>query len=343
MPAIYLPAAVERGSRGPDALTSYQHLFSGGLAGALARSLTSPLDVVKILFQIQTNPIKAGGGARFNGFLDAFPTIYREEGLRAFWKGNGVACLRLFPYSAIKFAFYERIKEIDRNSEGSALRHLLHLAGGGLAGVTASLTVYPLDLIKTRLTVQHVPGRAGTAVAYNGVADAFAKIVRDEGVRGLYKGVVPSTLGFFIYEGFTFFWYEAIKLYMPGFREQERSNPVLHLISGSLAGALAQTVSYPLDVVRKRMHASSNHPGMLGGGRYTGMMDCIRQTIAKEGFFGLYKGTTANLAKVTPFAAIQFAGYEQLKKLFTEQNRRERLEREAREGPAAGAKASASR
>ena len=64
-----------------DRMTFWQNFFSGGIAGVTSRTITSPLDVVKILFQVGTQDTK-------QGFLKSFTNIYVNEGIRAFWKGN---------------------------------------------------------------------------------------------------------------------------------------------------------------------------------------------------------------------------------------------------------------
>mmetsp|Transcript_30012 Transcript_30012/g.48497 ORF Transcript_30012/g.48497 Transcript_30012/m.48497 type:complete len:85 (+) Transcript_30012:170-424(+) len=66
---------------------------------------------------------------------------------------------------------------------------------------------------------------------------------------------------------------------------------------------------------------------MLADGQYSGAIDCAKQIVRREGFLGLYKGTKANLAKVMPFAALQFAAYEQIKTLFMKFNERQSNDR----------------
>ena len=85
-----------------ERLTLLQSLFCGGFAGVLSRTLTSPLEVVKVLAQVGTPE------SRF-GFIRSFNRIYQSEGLKAFWKGNGISCLRLVPYSAIQLAAFHKI------------------------------------------------------------------------------------------------------------------------------------------------------------------------------------------------------------------------------------------
>lgn len=85
-----------------ERLTLLQSLFCGGIAGVLSRTLTSPLEVVKVLAQVGTPESRVG-------FFRSFNRVYKSEGLKAFWKGNGISCLRLVPYSAIQLAAYHNL------------------------------------------------------------------------------------------------------------------------------------------------------------------------------------------------------------------------------------------
>lgn len=83
-----------------DRLTSSQSFLCVGFAGIFSKTVTSPLEVVKILSQVGTFHCKCG-------FMRSFLLIYQREGVQAFWKGNAVSCLRLFPYSAIHLGTYK--------------------------------------------------------------------------------------------------------------------------------------------------------------------------------------------------------------------------------------------
>ena len=85
-----------------ERLTFLQSIICGGIAGVLSRTLTSPLEVVKVLAQVGTPETRVG-------FFRSFNRIYRCEGLKAFWKGNGISCLRLIPYSAIQLAAFHNL------------------------------------------------------------------------------------------------------------------------------------------------------------------------------------------------------------------------------------------
>ena len=85
-----------------ERLTILQSLLCGGIAGVLSRTLTSPLEVVKVLAQVGTPETRLG-------FVRSFGRIYQSEGLKAFWKGNGISCLRLVPYSAVQLAAFHKM------------------------------------------------------------------------------------------------------------------------------------------------------------------------------------------------------------------------------------------
>jgi solute carrier family 25 phosphate transporter 23/24/25/41 len=129
---------------------SLMHFFTGAVAGAASRSATWPLERLKILRQTS---VKAYYKLSLG---QAMMKIYRKEGVIGFYKGNGVNVFRASPCAALEFLFYEVYKNILVNeSNSNDLR--LKLLCGALTGVTANSITYPLDLIKTILSVQLNP------------------------------------------------------------------------------------------------------------------------------------------------------------------------------------------
>jgi hypothetical protein len=91
---------------------------AGGVAGAVSRTVVSPLERLKILFQIQS----AGRDAYKLSVGKALTKMWREEGWRGFMRGNGTNCIRIVPYSAVQFGSYNFYKRV-----GSALALLARL------------------------------------------------------------------------------------------------------------------------------------------------------------------------------------------------------------------------
>ena len=94
--------------------------------------------------------VGVGEYARLNT-LDSFKYMWRKEGIYGFFKGNGVNVARIAPFSAFEFFFYE----VYRNNlfAGDNSSNFAKLCCGGLTGMTASTLTYPLDLIRTKLSI----------------------------------------------------------------------------------------------------------------------------------------------------------------------------------------------
>jgi solute carrier family 25 phosphate transporter 23/24/25/41 len=119
------------------------------------------------------------------------------------------------------------------------------------------------------------------------------------GIRGLYRGLVPTVIGVAPYVGSNFAAYEFLKTYFcpPVSISGSRQQPgvLRKLACGALAGAFSQTITYPLDVLRRRMQVT----GMSNiGFHYNGAWDATLKIIKKEGLGGLYKGLWPNFLKV---------------------------------------------
>ncbi|CAH1780833.1 unnamed protein product [Owenia fusiformis] len=289
-------------------LTFAQNFVCGGNAGVICRTVCSPLDVVKTLQQVGTEDTRGG-------MVKTFINQYKNEGIRAFWKGNLIACIRGFPYYALQFAAFEQIKQQISNDQGK-LSPMGSMFAGSMGGVIAVLATYPLDMVKTRLTAQHADL---SKAKYKGIAPAFRLIIKEEGAMALYKGCGTSIIGVIPFAGATFMAYEFLERLWQ--KPKNKMSPMENFIDGCLAGAFAQTISYPFDTIRKKLQAQSKY--IAGGGtdvEFSGMLDGFIQTVRTKGVFGLWTGTTANLIKVMPYAGIMFMSFEATKRFFLYQN-----------------------
>ena len=220
-------------------------LFAGGIAGGVSRTAVAPLERLKILQQVHGRT-----ATEYGTVYRGLNTILQKDGLRGFFIGNGANCIRIVPNSAVKFFCYERITDaifqfrrtLDPECEMNVFNRL---AGGAGAGIIAMTSVYPLDMVRGRLTVQ-----AGTVHQYNGMVDATRKIIQHEGVGSLYKGLLPSVIGVIPYVGLNFAVYETLKDMLAAKLELKSSKELSvaqSLTCGGFAGAVGQTVAYPFD------------------------------------------------------------------------------------------------
>eukprot|EP01133_Synstelium_polycarpum_P004003 gene4003-4634_t len=286
----------------PIEAPSWKLLLAGGAAGAVSRTCTSPLERLKILNQVQSMKLEKGA-PQYQGVFKSLSTMYKTEGLMGFFKGNGTNVIRIAPYSAIQFLSYEKYKKLLMKPGERHLSTGQNLLVGGAAGVTSLLFTYPLDLIRSRLTIQVHTQK------YSGIADAYRKIVAEEGYLGLYKGLFTSALGVAPYVAINFTTYESLKFF---FVKDRPLSVTDSLAFGAISGASAQTITYPIDLLRRRLQVQ----GIGGGARlYTGPLDACIKVIQEEGVLGLYKGMIPCYLKVIPAISISFCVYEMMKSL----------------------------
>ncbi|KAF2402495.1 solute carrier family 25 member 42 [Trichodelitschia bisporula] len=272
---------------------------AGGIAGAVSRTVVSPLERLKILFQVQS----AGRDAYKMSVPKALMKMWREEGMRGFMAGNGTNCIRIVPYSAVQFGSYNFYKRYFENTPGAKLNAAQRLVCGACAGITSVTFTYPLDIVRTRLSIQsasfkELGDRAKEKLP--GMWESMVIMYKTEGgITALYRGIVPTIAGVAPYVGLNFMVYESMRQY---FTRPGEKDPVGlgKLAAGAIAGAVAQTCTYPFDVLRRRFQVNT----MSGMGyHYSSVTNAIVSIIKLEGWRGLYKGIVPNLLKVAPSMA----------------------------------------
>lgn len=220
-----------------------------------------------------------------------------------FFKGNGVTVLKIAPFSAAEFYFYEVYKaKLFPGQERHQLGYGPKLLCGSLTGVTASFLTYPIDLVKTYLTVNTDTSRNVNFIEQGKI------IVRANGFLGLYKGLGASLIGIGPFIGVKMASFDWL---MVNINPDKKSSKIIYwnLAIGALAGTLAVTATYPTDLVRKLVQLNGEP-----GHNYDGIADCCKQLWHREGFMGFWKGLWATYLKVAPMTAILFLTNESLKR-----------------------------
>ncbi|KAK3825409.1 MAG: mitochondrial carrier domain-containing protein [Benniella sp.] len=289
--------------------TTVKHLIAGGVAGAVSRTVVSPLERMKILFQVQ-----GPEPANYQGVIPTLRKMWVEEGFVGFMRGNGTNVIRIVPYSAVQFASYEQFKKLLMEPGKKDLDTPRRLSAGALAGLTSVACTYPLDIVRTRLSIQsaQVANTKEAQAALPGIWRTMVIIYTKEGgVIGLYRGLGPTLLGVAPYVALNFQAYEVLRAYLtpPGETSPSISRK---LACGALAGSFAQTVTYPLDVLRRRMQVTQMDGVSY---KYSSTWDGVKKIIKHEGVRGLYKGMVPNYLKVAPAISISFVAYEQCKQI----------------------------
>ncbi|XP_010914879.1 adenine nucleotide transporter BT1, chloroplastic/mitochondrial [Elaeis guineensis] len=274
----------------------FRRLLSGGIAGAISRTAVAPLETIRTHLMV---------GSNGDSTTEVFQTIMRTEGWKGLFRGNFVNVIRVAPSKAIELFAFDTANKIltPKMGEPPKLPVPSSLVAGAFAGVSSTLCTYPLELLKTRLTIQRD--------VYGNLLDAFVKILHEEGPAELYRGLTPSLIGVVPYAATNYFAYDTLKkLYRKTFKKDEIGN-IATLLIGSAAGAISSSATFPLEVARKHMQV-----GAVGGRRvYKNMLHALLCILEKEGVGGLYKGLGPSCMKLVPAAGISFMCYEACKRI----------------------------
>mmetsp|Transcript_9657 Transcript_9657/g.11246 ORF Transcript_9657/g.11246 Transcript_9657/m.11246 type:complete len:452 (-) Transcript_9657:417-1772(-) len=295
-------------------------LLAGAVAGIVSRTVVSPLEVVA------TAQMVRGGNKNMMGEL---AELFKNEGIKGFFKGNGANCLKVAPTRGVQFYAFETFKKKlvvwKKASLGLpedadiALSPIERLIAGGFAGMLASSMVYPIEVVKTMLTMY--PGK------YAGINAAFRGVLNEVGPKGLYAGLAPTLIAMFPYVGVEFMIYETSKIAIEAILQKRADEGlsssaaaeaaqislpiIISLGLGALAGAAAQTSAHPLDVVRKRLQIQGINGNPV---LYKTTFDCAAGVAKKEGLGALYKGLGPACVATIPGTGIAYITYEFMKR-----------------------------
>jgi len=270
--------------------------LAGGLAGALAKTCTAPLDRLKIIMQTSgaSQQSAAAKAAVSGGLVPAFMAIGKSEGLAGYWRGNTPQVARVLPYSATMLFAYDFYKKKYADKKTGELSVPGRLLAGASAACTATIVTYPLDIIRLRLSVD--------PTTTNMVA-VFKNIMREEGVMAFAKGLPATCLSIAPYSALNFCAFDLFKQTIP---EEIRNEPQGIAMASLMATAVATGSCYPLDTVRRQMQMKSSTA--------TNIVVAAKNIVATQGVGGLFRGFVPNAVKNMPNKSIQLTTYDVLKK-----------------------------
>ncbi|KAL2918152.1 ADP/ATP carrier protein [Polyrhizophydium stewartii] len=277
----------------------------GGVSASISKTVAAPIERVKLLIQNQDEMLKAGRlQTPYKGIIDCFSRVIKEEGVLSLWRSNFVNVLRYFPTQALNFAFKDYFKTLFKSKkDDSHIKKLTNnVLSGGFAGVSGLVFVYSLDYARTRLANDNKSAKKGGSRQYNGIIDVYKQTLATDGIAGLYRGFVLSSVGIFVYRGLYFGLYDTIKPLTGSFQDSFLVNLILGFGVTNLAGL----ASYPVDTVRRRMMMTSGQAV-----KYSSSLHAFAEIYKNEGFKSFFKGAGANILRAIAGAGA-LSGYDQL-------------------------------
>uniref|UniRef100_A0A0K0FUH5 Graves disease carrier protein (inferred by orthology to a human protein) n=1 Tax=Strongyloides venezuelensis TaxID=75913 RepID=A0A0K0FUH5_STRVS len=265
--------------------------ISGGIAGAIAKTVIAPLDRTKINFQVsRSKKYSTCKAFRFIG------KTYQNEGFRAVFRGISATMLRVIPYAAFQYASYEEYKKllgVDKDNIKTPVKRFL---AGSCAATTATCLTFPVDTLKAWLSTVNKN-------EYHGIIDLCKKKYNLHGIEVFYRGIISAIVGVIPYAGSSFFMYETLKIQ---YKERFKCDPpVLCLtIFGGIGGIIGQTTSYPFDIVRRRMQTGKIPKNQS-------MWKSLKIIVKNEGIIGgIFKGLSMNWIKGPLGVGVSLTSYD---------------------------------
>ncbi|XP_017795586.1 PREDICTED: mitochondrial thiamine pyrophosphate carrier-like [Habropoda laboriosa] len=287
-----------------------EHAVAGAVSGFVTRCMCQPLDVVKIRFQLQVEPISKYHVSKYHSIAQAFYLIIKEEGIFALWKGHVPAQLLSVVYGMSQVNIYDMLITAFNNfSLLNEWKYSTQFVAGSGAGFLATITSFPFDTIRTRLVAQ-----SSNHSIYKGIFHSCSCIIRHESPKVFFYGLLPTLLQIVPHTGLQFAFYGCFSDIYKKYYNESNISFYNSMISGSAAGLLAKTAVYPLDLSRKRLQIQGFKHGRQGFGSFfecMGLIHCLKLTLKKEGVGGLFKGLIPSQLKATAATALHFTVYEQ--------------------------------
>ncbi|RDW66214.1 hypothetical protein BP6252_09849 [Coleophoma cylindrospora] len=278
-----------------DAPLPFIYQFAAGAVAGVSEILVMyPLDVVKTRVQLQTG---TGTGAdHYNGMVDCFRKIIKNEGFSRLYRGIEAPILMEAPKRATKFAANDAWGKFYRDLFGMAkMNQSLSILTGATAGATEAFVVVPFELIKIRLQDRASAGK------YTGMIDCVVKTVKAEGPLALYNGLESTMWRHILWNAGYFGCIFQVRALLPK-AENKSSQMGYDLLSGATGGTIGTVINTPMDVVKSRIQNSPKIAGSVP--KYNWAWPAVGTVMREEGFGALYKGFLPKVLRLGPGGGI---------------------------------------
>jgi len=256
-------------------------LLCGGISAGMSKTLTAPMERLKIIFQTKKGSVRPD-------LISTVRDIANNEGVGAYWKGNGINCLRIVPTYALRLCFFDQFKSRNKGSL------VTQMGAGASSGAMTAMIVFPLDLLRTRLS-------ADLNQSYFGAVDLVQKTVKTQGLGGFYQGFWISIIEITPYTAISLGGFAFLK---QKFGNDDGSREVLKKLSiGYISGVTASLFCYPMDTLKRRLMNSREKVSAL---------ICAREMLKNNGFNVFYRGCLINAMKSAPALAMTLTANDYL-------------------------------
>lgn len=274
-------------------------LIAGTTAGAVEGFTTYPIEYTKTVSQFA-----AKAGEKAPGPITIVRNTIAKDGFIGLYSGCGALVTGNAIKAGVRFLSYDHFKTMlkDENGKLSGPRSLL--AGLGAGMMEAIFAVTPSETIKTKLIDD---GKRAVPKYPRGLIPGTAAIVKEEGIRGIYRGLFPVMLRQGANSAVRFGTYSTLKNFVSGSARPGQSLPGgITFGIGAVAGIVTVYATMPLDVIKTRMQTLEART------KYRNTFNCAAVTLREEGILAFWRGATPRLARLVLSGGIVFTVYEEI-------------------------------
>eukprot|EP01138_Halocafeteria_seosinensis_P015845 gb/GECG01016170.1/.p1 GENE.gb/GECG01016170.1/~~gb/GECG01016170.1/.p1 ORF type:complete len:369 (+),score=32.11 gb/GECG01016170.1/:1-1107(+) len=321
--------------------------IAGALGGSASAFALSPFDVVRTRMQVQAT-LPATVGANYHTISACVRSIWKQEGVRGFYRGYIIASVLVPSFWAIYFPLYEALKPVMHTqcqhvfNAQSDTRQVEDTTGidwkgevlpqasaAGIAGLVGDIVTYPMWTVRTRLQTNYLhelsmrlmdPETFGSAPRKRKIrlsttmVSTIVQVYKDGGIPNFYRGL-PAALFGTLHTAIQFPIYEMLKRRLHSAAEEKYPSTnekarfaAVMIASSSVSKLFASVFTYPFELVRSRLQDDR----AIGSRpcRYRSSWHAFADIWRKESWRGFYSGFNVNLARTLPACAITFTTYE---------------------------------
>ncbi|OMJ69973.1 hypothetical protein SteCoe_32171 [Stentor coeruleus] len=265
--------------------------FIGGAISGVPKTILAPIERVQMLLQLQgtikgmEDPCK-----KYKGIFNCISRIFKEQGFMSFWRGNLSNIIRYFPYHLITLVTKPKIVNLlpkydPKTHYWKAL--LMNTISDSITECLSLCICYPFDFIRTRMAADI--GKNQSDREFKGMADVINKIMKTDGISGIYRGINVTIIEIFLYRFLYFGMLDTCRKHL--LDNTKKSNIFLVWLLAQFTTIFLRFITYPLDTIRRKMMMQSGRNNML----YDNTIDCIAKIYMKEGGIkGFFRGVGCN-------------------------------------------------
>jgi len=268
--------------------------IAGATAGVVGTTLGYPLDSIKTRMQ---------AGASSKGIV---ARIFREEGVRGFYRGVASPLAALTILNTLNFSTYARFRTLIGVSEkrlaDGFFEPLVPLAAAAVGPISALIST-PFELVKTQMVRSRASLSSSSSSSSSSSLAKAIELVREHGVASLYRGHVVNTSREIVFLSTYFAVYEHTRVHL----QASSLSPSFSIpLAGGISGAIGWFVSFPLDCIKSNIQIKA--PAI--DGVREGTLQVARALIKSKGFVGLYSGVVPSIARAFVVSSSRFTAYE---------------------------------